>query len=480
MKKFFAGLLCMALCLSVFSVGVVADTYGDFEYTVSNGEATITEYTGSATELIIPSTLGGAPVTAIAGFSFYSNNGVGSTVVSLSIPASVTTIEYGALYGCYDVTAYTVSSENPVFEAVDGVLYTKDKKTLVRYPAGRTDDTYTIPDSVTTIDHYAFSDCEKLTSVFVPDGLTTIGDRGFYDCDGLTAITIPYGVTMIGDAAFWGCQSLASVNIPSSVITIGKASFEYCRALTMVTIGEDASAVTDGGTTIGQSAFYSCDNLTTVIIGNGVTAIGIQAFYRCHKLASLSLGTGITTIGKSAFEWCEKLPSLELPQGLTAIERDAFFACEGITTITVPESVTTIGTWALGYVSDGCTTPAPMEGFIIKGVAGSAAEAYALANEIPFEAVTPTDVETPTDVTGTDLGNDVTKIYTGNSYIYKYTAVSALHILKVCVGKEEGSINRKYDVDANGEINAVDALWALQSAVGKRVVEWPLDKAFLE
>ena len=121
-----------------------------------------------------------------------------------------------------------------------------------------------------------------------------------------------------------------------------------------------------------------------------------------------------------------------------------------------------------------------MKGFIIKGVAGSAAETYAAANEITFEAVTPTDVETPTDVTGTDLGNEVTEIYTGTSYIYKYTAVSALHILRACVGKEEGSINRKYDVNADGEINAVDALWALQSSVGKRVVEWPLDKAFPE
>ncbi len=90
------------------------------------------------------------------------------------------------------------------------------------------------------------------------------------------------------------------------------------------------------------------------------------------------------------------------------------------------------------------------------------------------------DVETPTDVTATDLGNDVTEIYTGTSYIYKYTAVSALHILRAAVGKEEGSINRKDDVNADGEINAVDALWALQSAVGKRVVEWPLDKIFPE
>lgn len=103
-----------------------------------------------------------------------------------------------------------------------------------------------------------------------------------------------------------------------------------------------------------------------------------------------------------------------------------------------------------------------------------------VVEEKPPVLETPTDIPptTPTDVT--ELDNEVTKIYTGTSYIYKYTAVSALHILRACVGKEVGHFAREYDVDANGSINAVDALWALQSAVGKRVVEWPLDYGFPE
>lgn len=88
------------------------------------------------------------------------------------------------------------------------------------------------------------------------------------------------------------------------------------------------------------------------------------------------------------------------------------------------------------------------------------------------------DIVTNTDVTGTDLGNEVTRIVIGETLIYKYTAVSALHILRASVGKEIGDLNRVYDVDANGVINAVDALWALQSAVGKRVVEYPLEYEF--
>ena len=92
--------------------------------------------------------------------------------------------------------------------------------------------------------------------------------------------------------------------------------------------------------------------------------------------------------------------------------------------------------------------------------------------------ITVTD-DTP-DVTITDIGNKVIRILADESVIYKYSAVSALHILKACVGKEAGSINPVYDVNADGEISAQDALWALQSVVGKRVVEYPLDYCFPE
>ena len=87
----------------------------------------------------------------------------------------------------------------------------------------------------------------------------------------------------------------------------------------------------------------------------------------------------------------------------------------------------------------------------------------------------------PDDTTATtDLGNGVIQVLADENYIYQYSAISALHILKACVGKEVGSINPVYDVNADGEISAQDALWALQSAVGKRVVEYPLDYCFPE
>ncbi len=95
-----------------------------------------------------------------------------------------------------------------------------------------------------------------------------------------------------------------------------------------------------------------------------------------------------------------------------------------------------------------------------------------------FEKISDVPAERPITITHTDIGNEVTQYFTGRSYIYRYTAVSALHILRACVGKEEGHINRLYDVDANGEIDAVDALWALQTSVKKRKVEYLMDHVF--
>lgn len=90
------------------------------------------------------------------------------------------------------------------------------------------------------------------------------------------------------------------------------------------------------------------------------------------------------------------------------------------------------------------------------------------------------DVVTDTDVTPTDIGNGVTKYAGESGWVYQYTAESALHILKACVGKEAWHYGHVYDVNANGTVSAEDALWALQSAVGKRIVVWAFDHDFLE
>ena len=138
----------------------------------------------------------------------------------------------------------------------------------------------TIPNSVTSIENSAFSDCSSLTSITIPDSVTNIGEAAFYYCKGLTSVTIGNSVNSIGEDAFNSCSGLTSIDIPNSVTSIGKRAFRFCRSLTSVTIGNSV-------TSIGYAAFQSCSSLTSITISDSVTTIEGDAFSGCYALAEV-------------------------------------------------------------------------------------------------------------------------------------------------------------------------------------------------
>ena len=143
------------------------------------------------------------------------------------IPESVSTIGDVAFYLCPNITFFTVDSNNQNFSNDEyGVLFNKDKTTLIQYPMGNMETSYTIPESVTTIkDCYAFGYCMNLVNIYIPNTVTSIGLGAFAVCQSLTNITIPDGVTTIGDETLAYCTSLTSVIIPDSVTSIGWYAF---------------------------------------------------------------------------------------------------------------------------------------------------------------------------------------------------------------------------------------------------------------
>jgi len=152
----------------------------------------------------------------------------------------------------------------------------------------------------------------------------------------ITLVTIEDGVTSIGASAFSSCDSLVTVTIPDSVITIGNAAFYGCTSLTSVTIP-------DGVTSIGASAFSSCDSLVTVTIPDSVITIGNAAFYGCTSLTSVTIPDGVTTVGMWAFVECNSLMSVIIGNNVTAIGKYEFAHCDALTTVTIGDNVSSIG-----------------------------------------------------------------------------------------------------------------------------------------
>ena len=172
----------------------------------------------------------------------------------------------------------------------------------------------------------------KVVDVF---GAYIIDNR--YD-NGRGVITFHSDVTTIGERAFYDCDSLTSVTIGDSVTTIGDEAFYECKKLTSVTIPDSVTA-------IGDSAFYWCSSLTSITIPDSVTTIGDEAFYECKKLTSVTIPDSVTAIGDSAFYWCSSLTSITIPDSVTTIGDEAFSSCGSLTSVTIGDSVTTIG-WA--------------------------------------------------------------------------------------------------------------------------------------
>lgn len=223
-----------------------------------------------------------------------------SGLISVTIPKSVTHIGRSAFSQCSSLTNLYIADLtawlNVSFAGYDSHPFDANNNPHKLFINGElVEGTVRVPEGVTQIPKYAFSNCRNITNVILSDSVTSIGKNAFYGCDGLTSVNIPNSVTSIGTYAFYGCDGLTDIVIPDSVTSIGERTFSYC------------------------------DELKRVVISGNITSLGESVFYRCPKLESVVFKDGFTNIGKDMFNYCSKLERVEIPESVTAILSGAFY-----------------------------------------------------------------------------------------------------------------------------------------------------------
>ena len=309
--------------------------------------------TATATDIVIPSTYNGLPVTTIAASAFKNCTSLNSIVV----PDSVTSIGIGAFSGCSSLQSITLpfvggnssatsASSSTLFGYIFGTSSYTGGTSTKQYYSSSSYKTYYIPRTLANVTitggnilYGAFYNCSKLTIITLPDGLSSIGNWALAGCSSLTIINIPDSVTSIGEYAFVYCTAEINWDVDPKITEIGDYAFAYYVGA-IITIPDSVSSIGEGAfiyctaeinwdvdpkiTEIGDYAFIGYAG-TSITIPDSVTSIGSDAFYGCHKLvevynlSSLSITAGSSDNGYVA-GYAKNVYSLEEESNLLTTE----------------------------------------------------------------------------------------------------------------------------------------------------------------
>ena len=277
------------------------------------------------------------------------------SIKSVIVEEGVTTISDKVFMGCDNLTEINVASENPSYASQNGILFSKDLATLIYYPAGKSDPSYTVPDTVTKISDYAFFGNKHITDLSISDGVKYIGSLAFRNMKKLINITFPETLLSIDDGAFSLCDNLTSIKFPASLMSLGDCMFEGSSKLSKIEVAEGSKYfVAEDGVLFSADktklvAYPPAKQDSTYVIPAGVQVIGKFAFMYCDNLISVIFPDSLISFENYAFSLCRSLISLDIPEGTLSIGDYAFDSCDSLSTVILPASLNAIGDSAFAF-----------------------------------------------------------------------------------------------------------------------------------
>ncbi len=412
MKKIKSAISILLVSMMLFAVaaaGIGSASADDatyegthYQYTVANGEATITRALNSDADVTVPSTLGGYPVTTIGKLSFREL----SSLRSVFIPASVKTIEESAFNACIALESVTFADNSPVKELPKTVFNNNRSLKTINFGSNSALEsigesafwgctaleTIIFPDSVKNIGATAFEGCSSLKDITITKNVATIGDGAFVHCVALenfkvdpananfstdhwgilynkdkTAIvvypagskrpvyTIPAYITKVEDRAFMGAIYLEDISWLNPYTSFGLSAFSYCTNLYRATVPEGTVHLSDwifnacfslaevnlpdSIESFGAGVFHWCTALTEFTMPANLYEVTSNSFRECYSLKKVVLNDSLEFIGPNAFSWCFALEEINLHENIKQIGSTAFYQCYSLKEITFPTKV---------------------------------------------------------------------------------------------------------------------------------------------
>jgi len=257
-------------------------------------------YRGTDTDITIPTTIDGYPVSAVGDYAFTQY----SVLESITIPNGITSVGNYAFYKC---------------TALEEIAF---------------------PDSVLTIGNNAVDCCSELKTASLGNGVTSIGNYCFSSCPKLTDVDLGTSLQVIGEYAFYNATSLEKIEIPASVTQSKYRAFYYCTSLNEVHItdleawcniefysgGWRANPLEEG-----HNLYLNGALVTDLVIPSTVTQVKNCAFQGCTSITSVTIPEGVTSIGNLAFWYCTNLESIIIPSTVTSFGSNVFDGCNALT-----------------------------------------------------------------------------------------------------------------------------------------------------